>query len=159
MSVRSRYVRCRQSLASSRAKQRKQPKQRKQRLPGYSPRLLKKTSLPLAREEERHPPCKTRCCITRSFSCSSKQVEQLGKAKPAAAHYQCKQCAGASAGASAATGTATKLTNSAKAWTRAHSTESGACGELFLLQRTQPCLLYTSPSPRDYAASRMPSSA
>ena len=24
-----------------------------------------------AREEERHPPCKKRCCITRSFSCSS----------------------------------------------------------------------------------------
>ena len=28
-----------------------------------------------------------------------------------------------------------------------------------LLQRLQACLLYTSPSPRDYAASRMPSSA
>ncbi|GAB5804474.1 hypothetical protein JMUB7516_27480 [Staphylococcus aureus] len=27
------------------------------------------------------------------------------------------------------------------------------------LQGTQGCLLYTSPSPRDYAASRMPSSA
>ena len=24
-----------------------------------------------AREEERHPPCKKRCCISRSFSCSS----------------------------------------------------------------------------------------
>ena len=28
-----------------------------------------------------------------------------------------------------------------------------------LLGLAQPCLLYTSPSPRDYAASRMPSSA
>ena len=26
-------------------------------------------------------------------------------------------------------------------------------------ENAQPCLLYTSPSPRDYAASRMPSSA
>ena len=29
----------------------------------------------------------------------------------------------------------------------------------FARQRIVPCLLYTSPSPRDYAASRMPSSA
>ena len=28
-----------------------------------------------------------------------------------------------------------------------------------LPEETEPCLLYTSPSPRDYAASRMPSSA
>ena len=27
------------------------------------------------------------------------------------------------------------------------------------IQQIHPCLLYTSPSPRDYAASRMPSSA
>ena len=32
-------------------------------------------------------------------------------------------------------------------------------GALTLILRAQPCLLYTSPSPRDYAASRMPSSA
>ena len=28
-----------------------------------------------------------------------------------------------------------------------------------ILDMSMPCLLYTSPSPRDYAASRMPSSA
>ena len=28
-----------------------------------------------------------------------------------------------------------------------------------VIERPEPCLLYTSPSPRDYAASRMPSSA
>ena len=28
-----------------------------------------------------------------------------------------------------------------------------------LAKKYHPCLLYTSPSPRDYAASRMPSSA
>ena len=31
--------------------------------------------------------------------------------------------------------------------------------EQMMLQLHQGCLLYTSPSPRDYAASRMPSSA
>ena len=31
--------------------------------------------------------------------------------------------------------------------------------DIKLTQRTTTCLLYTSPSPRDYAASRMPSSA
>ena len=31
--------------------------------------------------------------------------------------------------------------------------------KLLTLMREQACLLYTSPSPRDYAASRMPSSA
>ena len=30
---------------------------------------------------------------------------------------------------------------------------------LALVAHPHPCLLYTSPSPRDYAASRMPSSA
>ena len=38
---------------------------------------------------------------------------------------------------------------------------SGLLGEIALGQRSlfKDCLLYTSPSPRDYAASRMPSSA
>ena len=39
---------------------------------------------------------------------------------------------------------------------------SGVAGDvlkLILNQHTNICLLYTSPSPRDYAASRMPSSA
>ena len=31
--------------------------------------------------------------------------------------------------------------------------------KIFLTKIHIPCLLYTSPSPRDYAASRMPSSA
>ena len=37
-------------------------------------------------------------------------------------------------------------------WERLHS-------EQYQIVQTRDCLLYTSPSPRDYAASRMPSSA
>ena len=31
--------------------------------------------------------------------------------------------------------------------------------DILIIERDKDCLLYTSPSPRDYAASRMPSSA
>ena len=38
--------------------------------------------------------------------------------------------------------------------------QSGNCISILkALHKKLPCLLYTSPSPRDYAASRMPSSA
>ena len=37
--------------------------------------------------------------------------------------------------------------------------EDGTWKDIQLQQWTEDCLLYTSPSPRDYAASRMPSSA
>ena len=41
--------------------------------------------------------------------------------------------------------------------------EAAKIGKLEVLKvdthKFEPCLLYTSPSPRDYAASRMPSSA
>ena len=33
------------------------------------------------------------------------------------------------------------------------------CGRAYIHEQNEACLLYTSPSPRDYAASRMPSSA
>ena len=35
----------------------------------------------------------------------------------------------------------------------------GGFGSVFRAQQTEPCLLYTSPSPRDQRGSRMPSSA
>ena len=40
-----------------------------------------------------------------------------------------------------------------------HSGRSGCCGQVLPRRYLYVCLLYTSPSPRDYAASRMPSSA
>ena len=39
------------------------------------------------------------------------------------------------------------------------ATAIGMIGAVIMLRPTSACLLYTSPSPRDYAASRMPSSA
>ena len=53
VSVRSRYVRCRQLLASPREKQRKQPKQRKQRL---QPQAVKKDRLPAANFKTKKQP-------------------------------------------------------------------------------------------------------
>ena len=38
-------------------------------------------------------------------------------------------------------------------------TDNQARNEFEMIRRYRDCLLYTSPSPRDYAASRMPSSA
>ena len=42
---------------------------------------------------------------------------------------------------------------------RINETKTASFGELLMVDGNNCCLLYTSPSPRDYAASRMPSSA
>ena len=39
------------------------------------------------------------------------------------------------------------------------ATDAGAVHDLSLIHISEPCLLYTSPSPRDRQKSRMPSSA
>ena len=49
----------------------------------------------------------------------------------------------------------TYLVNGAKIWT----SYANNADWIFCLVRTKPCLLYTSPSPRDRTRSRMPSSA
>ena len=40
-----------------------------------------------------------------------------------------------------------------------HTWDSEDGPDNFIIEQSQPCLLYTSPSPRDQEASRMPSSA
>ena len=85
-----------------------------------------------AREEERHPPLQKALLHIQKFQLQQQQVEQLGIAKPAAAPpVRAMQVQVQQQQQQQSPQTAQKV------WKRAYSTESGACGELFLSQRAE----------------------